>query len=444
MKRCKLIALLMASTLTLGLLTGCGSEADKENDEPITVTMWNNWTGPDGEYLKTLVKEYNETNGKNITIEMDIMEYSSLQEKLVTAIASNSCPNMYIGSAISEYALDGAYVAIDDIWEKTDLKKEDFDPDILSSCYLDGHLMGIPFQISSYFLYWNKDLFEQAGLDPEKGVSTWEELVDASIKIDQLGGNIVGGGFPPNDMNGQMIVGSMIHSYGGEILVDEGDGNFKCVLTDPEYIEGNRKALELLQRYAKESKILTAGNLEEGFGSGIVGMLVSGAWETANAKDNNINFGISLLPKGPEDGPYQPSTRNSFCIMKGTEGRTYEAALDFIAWWNDSNNKNRDHCPAFDWTKELSYQPYLISVAEDEELTSDPVFKITSEFRKYGRSNCPPTFWNEFALGFNIIPLCENVTYEMLSIDDALKNTENTINELLAEMVEKEQDLGLR
>ena len=450
----KVLALLLALCLVLAL-TACsksesssGSEGSGGGDsgqpkEPITVTFWNNWSGPDGELLRSLVDEYNSTNTEGITIDMQIMQYMALNEKITTAIASDTCPNLHLGMASGQYAMDKVYLPIDDIWDNTQLKKEDFVPDILEKCYYDGKLYGIPFQVSSMFVYWNKDLFKQAGLDPDKGVETWDDMITASAAIDALGGNIIGGGMNVTDYQG---FSGLLLAYGGMIIADDNnDGNYHCVLTDPKYIEGNRDALDWLKRYTSQTNILNSGNLEEGYGSGVVGMLIAGAWETANAKDHNIDYGISLLPKGPKGGPFQSGSPMSMCIMKNTDEKHYKAAQHFIAYWNDTRSTTREHCPAYDWCLKQAYQPYLVDVANDPTLTSDPTFKITNEYSQHLGELSPPSFWNSFALNTGYInPMIENVVYDRKTIDESIELAQRDIDLLVEEMYEKERELGVR
>ncbi len=449
----KVLALLLALCLVLAM-TACsksesssgasGSGGDSgETKEPITVTFWNNWSGPDGELLRSLVDEYNKNNTENITIEMQIMEYMALNEKITTAIASDTCPNLHLGLAAGQYAMDKVYLPIDDIWDNTQLKKEDFVPDILDRCYYNGKLYGIPFQVSSMFLYWNKDLFKQAGLDPDKGVVTWEDMITCSAAIDALGGNIIGGGMNVTDFQG---FSGLILSYGGNVIVDDNnDGNYRAVLTDPQYIEGNRDALALMKRYCEETNILKSGNLEEGYGSGVVGMLIGGAWETANAKDHNINYGLQLLPVGPKGGPFQSASPMSMCIMKNTDEKHYKAAQHFIAYWNDTHTTAREHCPAYDWSLKQAYQPYLVDVANDPTLLADPTFQITNEYSKHIGDYSPPSFWNTFMLmSAHVTPMIENVVHNRKTIDESLELAQHDLELLIEEMYERERDLGLR
>ena len=413
-------------------------------ENPVTVTFWNGWTGPDGELLKQLVDEYNSKNQKNVTVDMDCMQFASLQEKLATAIASHTCPNLHLGFAVGEYQMRHIYIPIDDIFTKTVLRKEDFVPEILQACTADdGHIYGIPFQVTSQFVYWNKDLFTQAGLDPEKGVPEWEDVITAAKAIDALGGNITGGGF---DTSATGTVGAMINGYGGEVIAADDELGYKCVLTDPQYIEANKQALDVWYRYTHETNILQNGNLEEGYGAGVVGMLFGGAWQTANAKDHNINYGISLLPKGPK-GQIQPGAPVSIDVMEGTEGDKYDACLDFIAYWNNNeSNPIREKAPAYDWSLKQAYQPYLITVANDPTMVNDETFKVTNEYQKYVKNPYPANFWNGYQLGTAFLkPMIEAIAHDTATLDEALAQCQKDIDIMIEDdMYEMERSLGLR
>ncbi len=340
---------------------GTAAQPAEESKEPVTVTFWNGWTGPDGELMRQLVDQYNEKNTDNVTIAMDIMEFASLNEKLATSLASNTNPNLHLGFATGEYAVEGQYIPIDDIFEKTNLQKSDFDPGLLENCYYKGNLYGIPFQVTSQYLFYNKELYRQAGLDPESPPTTWEMLLEYSKKIDALGNGINGGGFSFND---GLLLGAAMVSYGGMAIVDDDQG-IRSALTDPQYIEGNRKALQLFYDYAHQSEWnMMNDNYEAAYQAGTAAMIITGSWQLAGAKDYGIDYGISLLPSG-SSRIAQPGYPISICVMKNTEGRALQGAFDFINYWsNNIDNPVVDESPAFAWTQKQGYQAYLLSTAD--------------------------------------------------------------------------------
>ena len=102
---------------------------------------------------------------------------------------------------------DDAIAPFDDLL-KTDADKawaKSFYPAFMGNSQTGGKTWGIPFQRSTIVMFWNKDAFKEAGLDPEKAPDTWDELVadggkltkrDASGNVTQWGVEIPSTGFP--------------------------------------------------------------------------------------------------------------------------------------------------------------------------------------------------------------------------------------------------------
>lgn len=81
------------------------------------------------------------------------------------------------------------------IFDDTALNKEDFLESYLDRCYgEDGYLYGLPFQIAQMCLFYNKDLYEANGLDPETPPVTWDEYLTYAEQITDSSNNIYGSG----------------------------------------------------------------------------------------------------------------------------------------------------------------------------------------------------------------------------------------------------------
>ncbi len=180
--------------------SGAAQDVKTDDDaaaaEPITIQFWNSWTGADGELLTELVDEFNETNDSGITIEMDIMPSNDMSQKLATSVgAGTAAPLLLYNTAIKfSYGKEGELMNIDGIFDRTNLKKEDFDAEVLKLGEFDGTDYFIPMQASTYYFFWNKDLFEQAGLDPETPPATWDEYEEMAAKLTDPDRNIPGYG----------------------------------------------------------------------------------------------------------------------------------------------------------------------------------------------------------------------------------------------------------
>ena len=109
-------------------------------------------------------------------------------------MAADAAPALILGNAADKYTYDGKLRKLDEIWDNTDIKKEDFVSSYLDSLSTDDGLYGVPFQISSYVMYWNKDLFEKAGLDPETPPATYDEWTEMAQKLTDPDSHVYGSG----------------------------------------------------------------------------------------------------------------------------------------------------------------------------------------------------------------------------------------------------------
>lgn len=94
-------------------------------DDDQTITMWTVFTGSDGDILREIVKDYNESNEDGIKVDIDIMDGSTLQAKLPTAISTNTAPDFVLMGIeyIYQYANNDMIIPLDDFWEKPDWMK---------------------------------------------------------------------------------------------------------------------------------------------------------------------------------------------------------------------------------------------------------------------------------------------------------------------------------
>jgi multiple sugar transport system substrate-binding protein len=438
-KTVRFVALAIVAAMLLIVFPGCQKQETTKGNEltaPVEITFWNGWTGPDRPLLEQLVKFYNDNNKDKVTVKMDIMEHQALAEKMAAALASNTAPNLHLADVVSDYGVHGQYVAIDDIFEKTALKKDDFIESIFSEMYYNGHLYGIPFQLSSLFMYWNKDLFKAAGLDPEKPPATWEDIQPMALKINDPSKNILGGGFNYND---SMCWGVMAQSYGGMFIEGDTVADLKVVVTDPKYYDANLKSIKVIKALVDSGCVTCQDGSQNGaaFQAGTMGMRITIGCDIPAYKSAGINFGLSLLPAGPK-GIKEPGFPIAMVVMKGTSGDKLLATYKFIEYWhNNLSNWSADKqkSPAYQWSQAQGYQPYLKSVANDATLMSDPLVKITCSYVNYYTKWLPKCFWNFFAVGFMIVPgVMEGVMTNKTTPEQGLADLQKQLQDLVTQM----------
>lgn len=119
--------------------------------------------------------------------------YNDTRIKALAALKSGKPAQLSVMFSIDIYELieQGAIVAFDDIVESDEEKAwlKKFFPALMENGITQGKTWGIPFQRSTIVMYYNKDAFRAAGLDPEKPPATWDELVTAGKKLTKSDGS---------------------------------------------------------------------------------------------------------------------------------------------------------------------------------------------------------------------------------------------------------------
>lgn len=338
-----------------------GNEAVAEDTgdyEPVTIEFWNSWTGADGDILVELINRFNEENKWNITVEMDIS--AQFTEKFITAAPAGEAADIVLFSANDKWRYREYIQTITDIWDNTDLKEEDFVAKNLNMGKIENDLFAIPFQNSVYYLYWNKDLFEKAGLDPETPPSTYEEWGEMATKITDPENNIFGGGVC---VESAPQIEAVIHHFGGMAITEESEGKFKANFVGN---EGYEKFFRWEKTYLDSGDFPTEIDLASMFKAGQLGILVDGTWLLAGCDDAGLNFGVAQMPYG-DAGELQVGGLASFFITTSASAEEKLACERFIQWWCMGNDADTDVTTTgdYNWSTRVgypsSYQPTIDS-----------------------------------------------------------------------------------
>jgi len=370
----KWLAVLMSTVLAIGTMAGCGSNSDtpanttssaKSSDEvdsgysetakestPITIDFWNSWTGSDGDTLVAQVARFNKENPWGITINMDIS--ASFVEKLTTGLPTGAAAPLVLLGAGDRFRYQEYLLPIDDIWENTTLKAEDFNDNSLDPCYIDSSLYGIPFQNSVYYMYWNKDLFREAGLDPEAPPASFDEWTEMAAKITNHDNNVYGSGLFMSYGNHQMC---LMQQLGGTAVTSLGDGTFNVNFADnkgyKEFFEWE-KALYDNEDNPKENEI------DSMFRAGQIGIMVNGPWLAPGATESGIDYGMCKIfgqePLGDVAG---------FFITSSASEEEKLACERFIQWWYTGNEGDDIGDTAGSaWSLELGFPTVYIPTSD--------------------------------------------------------------------------------
>ena len=254
------LALVMATVM--GLTTACSGGAKKEEiaaqadkqeaatgenvadvevTEPVTIKFANYALLEAGYdvYWNNLLKEFEEAN-PNITVELVTAPYGEIMNTVINMAGGGDMVDLMYGELdwIPTLVESGLAAPVSEVLNPELVA--DIYPNILEACSMDGVAYGVPMYVSPFLLYYNKDLFVKAGLDPEAPPTTYEEMLEIAPKFAELttedGNKVYPFGLTTASVpvSGACLTSS-IHNFGGTILDAEGnlalDQGFKDAVT---------------------------------------------------------------------------------------------------------------------------------------------------------------------------------------------------------------------
>ena len=347
--------LLVVAALVVGL-AGCA----RSEDTRTTVRFW--VMGYEGEVVAKLLPEF-ERQHPDIHVDLQIVPWLSAHEKLLTAFAGESLPDVSpIGNTwIPEFAALGALDPLDDrIAATPGFDQADFFPGVWDTGVIDGHAYAVPWYVETRLPFYRRDMLAKAGV---KTLPTrWDEWRVALRKVKQVAGE---GNYsillPLNEFEPLL---SLAVQQPEPLLRDGGRyGNFRS--------EGFRQSLGFYKEMFDQgwAPVVTnnqISNVWDEFGKGFYSFYISGPWNIAKFKER--------LPAAQQDdwmtmplpGPTGPGASlangTSFVVFKDSPNK--EAAWKLIAWLSSPKVQAEFHALTGDLPPRRS--PWLTpALAED-------------------------------------------------------------------------------
>jgi multiple sugar transport system substrate-binding protein len=311
------------------------------------------------ETYPALIKQWEEKN-PGYKVNVEIVGWAQCQDKVTTlAAAGTPVALAYVGSrTLKQFADSDLIVPI----PYTDAEKAAYYPHIMDTVTFKGQQWGIPTAFSTKAIYWNKDLFKKAGLDPEKPPTTWDELYnDAKTIKDKLG--IAGYGLPAKTMDNTM------HQFLHYVYTNNGsviDSDGEITLDSPQNLE----ALEFIKKLVPVSEdgpsAYDQDDMTKIFNDAKVAMIEQGPW-VRNQANKDINWGVAPLPVGPEaKGPGTLLITDSLAVFKGSG--VEDQAIDLAKWLTNPENQ-------FAYEKTHGLTPLRPVAGVNDLVKEDPTWK---------------------------------------------------------------------
>jgi len=336
-----------------------GPKAPGKDVKPAAkITWWHAHGGINGEALNRIVDSFNKSQS-NITVEAVFQgSYDDLLAKLNTALASNSAPALVQVYDIGQrYMYDsGEIVPMQAFIDRDKFDTSDFEPAVINYYKFQDRLQSMPWNASSAILFYNKDAFKAAGLDPEKPPVTFTEVADAAKKLTKkdASGQTVQYGFGPS-IYGWLF--EQLLATSGSLYADNGNGRDDRAT---KVVYNNAAGKTILDwwkagvdgGYFYNPGIDNAGSTNA-FKAGKTAMYIESTAtlrDTINAAKFQVGTGLYPRPDGkPKEGGNIIGGASLY-IMKSRPAEEQQAAWEFVKYAMSPANQAQ-------WQADTGYYP---------------------------------------------------------------------------------------
>jgi len=289
--------------------------------------------GPLTKVVDGLVADFEKENPDIAVSAIYAGNYNDARIKALAALKSGEPAQLSVMFSIDIYELieQDAIVAFDDIVETDEDRAwlDSFYPALMENGRTQGKTWGIPFQRSTIVMYYNKDAFREAGLDPEKPPATWDELVAAGKKLTKKSGDQVErwGAMIPSTGYPYWMFGALT-KQNGQVLMN-GDGN-ETYYDAAATVEALNYWVDLGNKHGvMPSGTIEWGTLRQNFLEQKTAIMWHSTGNLTVVKKNaSFDFGVAMLPAKKQRGT--PTGGGNFYIFKKSTPEERTAAMKLI------------------------------------------------------------------------------------------------------------------
>ena len=335
MKLKKVLAVAMAAVMTLSF-AACGSKSSDEGekkpegskDAKLTVAIWDSNQEPG---LKEIMNDFTEETG--VEVDIQVTPWGDYWTMLEAATQGGDMPDVFWmhSDQIATYAqYDDILLNLSDKIEKSDKIDLNNYPENLVNIYKNeaGDQLAIPKDIDTCAVWYNKTMFDEAGIPYPTSDWTWEDFREIAKKLTNPEKNQYGTSIKPGSYQESWY--STIYAYGGEVISED---KTKSGFDNPKTIE----AMQLIENIIKDGSmpdytVVAENNREELMMAGTVAMTFQGSWMIPDMASNDFikeNCDIAPLPKGPNG---TKSISNGLGWVASAQGEHTEEAWQLIEY----------------------------------------------------------------------------------------------------------------
>lgn len=163
------------------VLSACSGGNDAADSDVTQIEFWHTLEGDNGHTLEDLVDDFNEQSDD---VEVEASFQDEVKDQMRTVGGTDSAPDVFMDGNVAYYSQTDYIAPVDDMMEEdSDFDESSLDESVLENSKVEDTLYAMPFNISNNLLFYNAELFEEAGLDPDDPPETFSEVEEAAAKL---------------------------------------------------------------------------------------------------------------------------------------------------------------------------------------------------------------------------------------------------------------------
>jgi multiple sugar transport system substrate-binding protein len=344
MKAAKTSKIFIAFIVILSLLlSACSSDAtggksEKNSEGKVVIDFWTFWGSEIRRpVIEKIIEDFNNSQD-DIEVKHTYLPFGDIWTKNLASIAAGKPADIIINdiNQVAHRAKNNQTTNLAEYIEKDPEVKDRFFPELYNASLYKGDPYALPFNTDTRMLFYNKDMFKEAGLDPNKPPATWEELQEYGKKLDVKNGNKYDRiGYLPN------------YKMGAEVWMVNADGKSywdyeksKTIINDKSNIEALKWFKDYYDYYGSD----VINSFQAEFGEETADPFIGGKLAMTTEQTNfytkirdygeNINFGIAPLPE-KEPGNGQTSWGGGFVAEIPKGAKHPDEAWEFLKYLTD-------------------------------------------------------------------------------------------------------------
>ncbi|MDJ0318726.1 MULTISPECIES: ABC transporter substrate-binding protein [Arthrobacter] len=329
------------------------------------ITWWSNHPGTSKEIESEIIKRFMAESGIKVNLVTAGANYDEVAQKFQAASGSSNVPDLVIASDVwwFRYMINGQILPLDELSKHLEFDSADFNTTLYDDYEFSDSHWAVPYARSTPLFYFNKSVWEKAGL-PDRAPKTWDEFDQWAPKI-QAATEVTPLGLGKGTSWTAWWFCNMLWGAGGAYSKD-----WNMTLDTPEAIEAAKYLQKIV--YEDKSAAVTAKDQVADFGAGLTGCTIASTGSlTGILASSTFEVGTGFLPEGKK-GPACPTGGTGLAIPAGKSPEQQLAAAMFLKFLTNAENT------AY-FSSNTGYMPVRTSALEGA--TMKAVYAKTPQFR---------------------------------------------------------------